>query len=143
MKLRPRFTASLVISSRMRRSALSSQVGLLALAEAVQVVGLLEGGERMKLKALAGEVLEQDLAAAEAHLVAGSGVGHTRPVLAVALELEERHGHASCAEAAPQGQRLDRGEHVAQLGRAGAAEAAERAHVTGRRSHASGGRRAC
>src|SRR5215204_413258 len=49
--------------------------GLLALAEAVQVVGLLERGERVQLKTLAGEVLEQDLAAAEAHLVARRGVG--------------------------------------------------------------------
>jgi hypothetical protein len=65
----------------------------------VQVVRLLEGRERVQLKALAREVLEQDLAAPEAHLVAGRRIGLARPVLAVARELEERHGHPGGAQA--------------------------------------------
>ena len=46
----------------------------------------------MELEALAGEVLEEELAAAEAHLVAGGRDRAAAPVLAVALELQERAG---------------------------------------------------
>ena len=107
---------------------------LLALAEAVQMIGLLEDRERVQLEALAREVLVEQLAAPEAHLVADRRVRHARPVLAVALELEKDGGHAARDQAPPEGERFHRGEHVAQLGGPRSAEAPERAgraHVGG------------
>ena len=98
-------------------------------AEAVQGVGLLEGGQRMDLKTLAGEVLEQDLAAPEAHLVPGRRVGQAAPVLAVALDLQEGRRHPRGAEQAPERERLDRVHHVAQLGVARAGERPQCAHA--------------
>ena len=97
-------------------------------AEAVQGVGLLEGGQRVDLQPLAGEVLEQDLAAPEAHLVACRRVGQAAPVLAVAPDLQEGRRHARGAEQASESERLDRVHHVAQLSVAGAGERAQRTH---------------
>jgi hypothetical protein len=81
--------------------------GLPALAGAMHVVGLLEGGQRVQLQALAREVLVEDLAALEADLVADARVRQRAPVAAVALELHERRRHARHAEPPRQRERLD------------------------------------
>jgi hypothetical protein len=114
-----------LVEQRAQRDLIAG--GLSPLAEAVQVVGFLEGGQRMQLEPLAREVLEQDLAAAEADLVARGGVGQFAPVLAIALELEEGDRHARGSEPARQRERFDRIGHVAELRPASPAQLAERA----------------
>ena len=113
-------TARAVISSRMRRRAAANRTPASPRSQKpCSACGLLEGRERLQLETAAGVVLK-DLAATEAHLVAGRGVGEPAPVLAVALascrnEAGMRVGVRRRASASAH-----RVDHVAELGVAGA-----------------------
>ena len=112
-----------------------------ARARAVQQVCLLEVRQRVQLKAPTREVLEQQLAAAEGDLVAAAGERLGAPVRGVAPELQEQGGHAGGGEPAGDRDALQRCDHIAKLGPAGAPQAAQRGTRPGEGPPVAGERR--
>ncbi len=96
-------------------------------ARAVHQVGPLPVDQRLELHAAPGVVLEQDLAAAEAHLGARAGERARAPEARVAAHEQEHRGHAGGGQAAPERQALGHADHVVQLALARSAQAAQRA----------------
>src|SRR5207302_328466 len=93
----------------------------------VVAVRLAERPQPLDLQALPGVVLPHQLARGEADALAAREQRFSRPPLTVAFEREEQGCEARGAEPAGSGDRLDVGEHGAELSPPGAAEPAEQA----------------
>ena len=80
-----------------------------------QTVRLPEVGERLDLEPVARVVLEDQLAARERDPLPARRERAGRPVLRVALELQEEGRHAAGGQLVGTSDRLERGDHRAQL----------------------------